>query len=86
MHVASSWRSRGVEAENGWVDVMGCIGLFYPKIVVLVVLGPRCVSVFYLLLGPTNRTLEGWVFLPLLLPSFSFLRIQRVGQDPNLFQ
>jgi hypothetical protein len=28
VYVASSWRSRGDEAEDGRVDTMGCIGLF----------------------------------------------------------
>jgi hypothetical protein len=32
VHVASLWRSRGVEAEDGWIDAMGCIGLFYPTL------------------------------------------------------
>jgi hypothetical protein len=31
VHVASSLRSHGDEAEDGWVDVMGCIRLFYPN-------------------------------------------------------
>jgi hypothetical protein len=31
VHVASSWRSHVDETENGWVDGMGCIGLFYPN-------------------------------------------------------
>ena len=39
VHVTSSRSSRGDEAEDGWVDVTGCIGLFYPNFVVLVVLG-----------------------------------------------
>jgi hypothetical protein len=41
VHVASSRRSRGDEAEDGWVDAMGCIGLFYPNFVVFVVLGRK---------------------------------------------
>jgi hypothetical protein len=40
VHVASSWRSRGVKAEDGCVDVTGCVRPFYPKIVVFIVLGP----------------------------------------------
>jgi hypothetical protein len=27
VHMASSWRSHGDEAEDGWVDAMGCIRL-----------------------------------------------------------
>jgi hypothetical protein len=48
VHVASSWRSRADEAENGRVDVTGCIGPFYPNFVIYVVLGPRGVLVFWL--------------------------------------
>jgi hypothetical protein len=48
-----------VEADDGWVDAMGCVGPFYPKIIVFYVLGPRGNLVFSLLLGPINRTLEG---------------------------
>jgi hypothetical protein len=37
---AESWRrSRGDEAKDGRVDVMGCIGLFYPNFAIFVVLG-----------------------------------------------
>jgi uncharacterized protein YktB (UPF0637 family) len=38
VHVASSRRSRGDKAEDRWVDVMGCIRLFYHNFVVFVVL------------------------------------------------
>jgi hypothetical protein len=48
VHVASSWRSREDEVEDGWVDVMGCIGLFYPNFTIFVVLGPRGILVFWL--------------------------------------
>jgi hypothetical protein len=41
VRVASSWRSHGTEAEDRWVDVMGCIRLFYHNVVVFIVLGPR---------------------------------------------
>jgi hypothetical protein len=41
VHVASSWRSRGDEAKDGWVDAIGCIGLFYLKFVVFFVLGHK---------------------------------------------
>jgi hypothetical protein len=48
-----------VEADDGWVDAMGCVGPFYPKTIVFYVLGPRGNLVFSLLLGPINKTLEG---------------------------
>jgi hypothetical protein len=38
VHMASSWRSRGDEAEDGRVNATGCIELFYPNFVVFVVL------------------------------------------------
>ena len=44
--VASSWRSRGVEAEDGRVDATGCVGPFYPKIFIFYVLGRRGSIVF----------------------------------------
>jgi hypothetical protein len=57
--VALSRRSRGVEAKDGRVDAMGCVGPFYPKIAVFSVLGPRDNLVFFsLLFGSINRTLE----------------------------
>jgi hypothetical protein len=34
VHVTSSQRSHGDEAEDGRVDAMGCIGLFYPNFVI----------------------------------------------------
>jgi hypothetical protein len=46
-----------------------CDGLrrtLLPKIIVFYVLGPIGNLVFSLLLGPINRTLEGWDSLPLL--------------------
>jgi hypothetical protein len=46
VHVASSWRSCGVKAEDRRVDVSGCIGPFYPKIIVFIVLTPRGNLVF----------------------------------------
>jgi hypothetical protein len=48
VHVASSQRSRGVEAEDGRVDATDCIELFYPNFVVFIVLGPRGILVFCL--------------------------------------
>jgi hypothetical protein len=41
VHVASSLRSHGDEAEDGRVDVMGCIRLFYPNFVIFIVLGHK---------------------------------------------
>jgi hypothetical protein len=34
VHVTSSWRLHREEAEDGWIDAMSCIRLFYPKITV----------------------------------------------------
>jgi hypothetical protein len=39
IYVASSCRSHGDKAEDGRVDVTGCIELFYPNFTVFVVLG-----------------------------------------------
>jgi hypothetical protein len=50
VHVASSWRLYRVEGEDGWVDVTGCIGPFYPNFDVFYVLGPRGILVFFLCL------------------------------------
>jgi hypothetical protein len=33
VHVASSWRSRGDEVKDGWVNATGYIELFYPNFV-----------------------------------------------------
>jgi hypothetical protein len=41
VHVVSSWRSCGVEDEEGWIDETGCIRLFYPNFAFFIVLGPR---------------------------------------------
>jgi hypothetical protein len=41
VHVASSQRSHGVEAENGRVDATGCFRLFYPNFVAFFVLGHK---------------------------------------------
>jgi hypothetical protein len=46
VHVASSRRSRGVEAEDGRVNVMGCVGSFYAKITIFILLGPKGIVVF----------------------------------------
>jgi hypothetical protein len=41
LHVASSRRSRGDAAEDGWIDTIGCIGLFYPNFIIFIVLAPN---------------------------------------------
>jgi hypothetical protein len=41
VHVTSWWRSRGDEAEDGWVDAAGYIRLFYPNFVIFIVLGHK---------------------------------------------
>jgi hypothetical protein len=53
--VASSRRSREDEAEDEQVNAMDCIGLFYPKFVIFVVLGPRG---SFVISFPINRTLR----------------------------
>jgi hypothetical protein len=55
VHVASSWRSRGDKAEDGQVDAMGCIRLFYPNFAIFVVLGHKGNLI---LIFPINRTLR----------------------------
>jgi hypothetical protein len=44
--MASSQRLYRVEAKDGWVNAMGYVRTFYPKIVVFSVLGPRGNLVF----------------------------------------
>jgi hypothetical protein len=46
VHVALSQRLHRVEAEDGRVDAICCVGPFYPKIIVFYVLGPRGNFVF----------------------------------------
>jgi hypothetical protein len=53
VHVTSSRRSCGDEAEDGWVNATGCIRLFYPKFIVFIVLGLKGQS--SLLIKPINR-------------------------------
>jgi hypothetical protein len=52
-HVASSQRFRRVEAEDGHVDAMGCIGIFYPNFAVFFVLGHKGSLIINF---PINRT------------------------------
>jgi hypothetical protein len=48
VHVISSRRSCGDESEDGHVNAMGCIGLFYSNFIVFVVLGHKSNLVFLL--------------------------------------
>jgi hypothetical protein len=48
VHMASSRRLRRKEAEDGRVDAIDCVGLFYPKIIISSIIGPRGIVVFYL--------------------------------------
>jgi hypothetical protein len=48
MHVASSQRSRGVEAEDGRINAMGYIRLFYSNFTIFIVLDPKEILVFWL--------------------------------------
>jgi hypothetical protein len=41
VNVASSQMLRGNEVEDGWIDVMGCIRVFYPNFIVFIVLGHK---------------------------------------------
>jgi hypothetical protein len=48
VHMASSRRScRVEEAEDEWVDAMGCVGPFYLNIVVFIVFGLKGILVFH---------------------------------------
>jgi hypothetical protein len=68
VHIASSRRLCGVKAEDGWVDVTGCIRLFYPNFTVFIVLGTKGILIlFSLLIGNINRIYGGWSSLRLLL-------------------
>jgi hypothetical protein len=53
VHVASSYRLHGDEVNDGRVDAMGCIGLFYPNFTIFFVLGHKGSSVITF---PINRT------------------------------
>jgi hypothetical protein len=46
VHVASSWRLHRVKGKDGWIDVMACVGPFYPNFVVFYVLGLTGILVF----------------------------------------
>jgi hypothetical protein len=51
VHVASSWRSHGIEAEDGMFDGVGCGtvegGPIYPSVVVVFILAHMGFLVFY---------------------------------------
>jgi hypothetical protein len=55
VHVTSSRRSRGYEVEDEWVNVMGCIELFYPNFTVFIVLGHNYSLVIYFPINMTPR-------------------------------
>jgi hypothetical protein len=46
VHMAPSWRSRGVQVEDGWVHVRGYIRACYPYFAILYVLGPTGSLIF----------------------------------------
>jgi hypothetical protein len=46
VHTTSSRRSHEDKAEDGWVDVIGCIRLFYPYFAVFIVLSHRDILIF----------------------------------------
>jgi hypothetical protein len=58
VHVASSQRSYGDEAEDGWVDAMGCIRLFYSNFTVFVVLDYKGSLVLSFPINRTTRVVE----------------------------
>jgi hypothetical protein len=53
VHMASLRRLHGDEAEDRQVNATGCIGLFYPNIVIFIVLGHKGSLVISF---PINRT------------------------------
>jgi hypothetical protein len=48
MHVALSRRSRGVEAEDGRINAMSYIRLFYSNFTIFIVLDHKGILVFWL--------------------------------------
>jgi hypothetical protein len=48
VHMVSLQRLRRCQVEDGWVDVTGCIGPYYPCFIVFFVLGPSYILVFCL--------------------------------------
>jgi hypothetical protein len=45
VHVAPSWRLHRRQVEDRRVDVMGCVGPYYPTFAIFNVLGPRGILV-----------------------------------------
>jgi hypothetical protein len=48
VHMALSCRSHEDKVDDGWVDVTGCIGPFYPYFIIFVVLGTMDILVFWM--------------------------------------
>jgi hypothetical protein len=48
LYVTSSQRSCGDAAEDGWVDTICCIELFYPNFIIFIVLAPNDNLIFLL--------------------------------------
>jgi hypothetical protein len=46
--MTSSWSLRRVKAENGRIDVTDCVGPFYLKITVFIILDSKGIVIFYL--------------------------------------
>jgi hypothetical protein len=55
VHVASSRMSCEDEAEDGWVNVMSCIRLFYPNFIIFIVLGHKSNLVISFSINRTPR-------------------------------
>jgi hypothetical protein len=72
VHVAPSRRLHRGQVKDGRVNATGCVGPCYPYFAIFFLLGPRGIVIFSLLLGPINKTLKGWGYLPLLTFSFPF--------------
>jgi hypothetical protein len=58
VHVALSRRLCGDEAEDGWVDAMGCIELLYPNFAIFIVLGCKGSLVISFLINRTQGLVE----------------------------
>jgi hypothetical protein len=81
VHVASSRISCGDEPEDRRVDVMGCIGLFYPNFAVFIVLGYKAVwPLVFLYIGPQGLVERiKYSAIPLPRPSLRSLFLLRCG-------
>jgi hypothetical protein len=55
VHVTSSWRSRGDEAEDEQIDATGCIGLFNPNFAIFIVLSHKSSLVISFSINRTPR-------------------------------